>query len=54
MWSIPYTKDNLKFFLIDNAGFEAKEQLSPDEQKLLDFELLLCEKLVIIPEPSDE
>lgn len=35
-------------------GFEGKEKISPDEEKLLDFELLLCEKLVIIPEPDDE
>jgi hypothetical protein len=35
--------------LVDYAGFEGKDAISPDEEKLLDFELLLCEKMVIIP-----
>jgi len=40
--------------LLDYVDPNQGDKLTPDEEKLLDLELLLTEKFVIIPEPGDE
>ncbi len=40
--------------MLDYVGFEGKDQLSKEDEKLLDLELLLAEKFVIMPQPEDE
>jgi hypothetical protein len=48
-WSIPFSKGKLKFFLLDYVGFQGQEKLSREDELLLDLELLLAEKFVVVP-----
>ena len=53
MWTIPYARDNMRVFMLDNVDPKQGDVLTHEEQMLLDLELLLCEKMVVVPEPGD-
>lgn len=50
MWSIAYSRNNTKIFLLDIDGYEADEQ---DYQLLLSLYLFLASNVILLAAPQD-